>query len=314
MQSIPFLDADEVHRRARWDRIIPAFAEAHRGEASVQSGHLRMVQEVAGGQPDVLILAPAWDAGKALGVKLVTSFPRNLLHHGQTTVGSIYVLFDPGTGKPAALLDGEALIFRKTAADTALGAQLLARPDARRLLMMGAGALAPWLIDAVCHVRPTIDEILIWNRSEDKAEALAASCRARGFAARPCTDPEAGQRQADIVIAATMAQSPIVFGDLLPAGAHVGLVGSFTPQMREGDDTLLRRAHIYVDDFSALEKSGEFTGPLERGIIRRTDILGNLHALCSDDWRHPGPKDVTLFKNGGASHLDLIVAGAVVER
>lgn len=310
MSGIPFLDAAEVHRRAPWDRLIDALEEAHR-RPRIQTGQLRLMQEHAGHQPDVLILAPAWDDGQALGVKLVTSFPRNPDRHGLTTVGSIYVLFDPATGKPRLLLDGEALIFRKTAADTALGARLLSRPDARRMLMLGAGALAPHVIAAIRHVRPGIEAIRIWNRTPQKAEALAADCRAQGLPAWACTDAPAAQAEADIVIAATMAEAPIVHGDLLRPGTHVGLIGSFTPQMREGDDTLLRRAKIYVDDPSAVEKSGEFTGPLADGLIARADILGDLYDLCQGRCPMPEARDITLFKNAGASHLDLVTAGVV---
>lgn len=313
MQSLPFLDAQEVHRFAGWDHVIPALATAHRQGRRMQGDQLRLAQEVGAGHPDILILAPAWDSGRALGVKLVTSFPRNPSRHGLPTVNALYVMFDPETGAPAALLDGEALIFRKTAADSALGADRLSRPDARKLLMLGAGALAPYVIDAICHIRPSINEILIWNRTPHKAEALAADCRARGLCAYPCTDPKAAQAGADIVMAATMAETPIVHGDLLRPGTHVGLIGSFTPQMREGDDRLLQRAHIYVDDFSALTKSGEFIAPLDQGIIRRADIWGDLYTLCNRDWSHPGRDSITLFKNGGAAHLDLLVAQAIMQ-
>ncbi|MBC2885741.1 ornithine cyclodeaminase [Ochrobactrum sp. CM-21-5] len=311
MTAISFLDAAAVHRRAPWGTLINALETAHL-RPRILTGQLRLVQERLSRQPDVLILAPAWDDGQALGVKLVTSFPGNS-EHGLSTVGSVYVVFDQATGRPKMLLDGEALIFRKTAADTALGAQLLSRPNARRLLMLGAGALAPHVIAAIRHVRPSIEDIRIWNRTHEKAEALAADCRTRGFPASACNDADAAQAEADIVIAATMAEVPIVHGARLRPGTHVGLIGSFTPQMREGDDLLLQRAKIYVDDPSALEKSGEFTGPLARGVITRSDILGDLYDLCQNRCIMPEPDDITLFKNGGASHLDLITA-VVVER
>lgn len=311
MSSVPYLEAEAVHRRAPWGTLIDALEAAHR-RAPVLTGQFRLAQPCADGQPDMLILAPAWDEGRAMGVKLVTSFPRNLERHGLTTVGSIYVVFNPETGKCAMLLDGEAMIFRKTAADTALGARFLSRPDARRLTMLGAGALAPHVIDAVRHVRPGIDEIRIWNRTHAKAEALAAEARARGLPAVATADAAEAQVGADIVIAATMAETPIVHGELLQPGAHVGLIGSFTPEMREGDDPLLRRAMIYVDDYSALEKSGEFTGPLARGVITRDDILGDLYALAQAKCALPGPNDISVFKNGGASHLDLVTASVVL--
>jgi len=311
MSAIPFLDFDEVHRRLPWGRLIDALEEAHRREKMLV-GQLRLAQSREDGQPDMLILSPAWEKGRALGVKLVTSFPENLSRHGLTTVGSIYILFDSETGKPTTLLDGEAMIFRKTAADSALGARLLSHPDTRRMLMLGAGALAPYVIEAIHHVRPKIDEILIWNRTATKAVSLAAECRARGLPATSCDDLEAAQAGADIIISATMSESPIIRGELLRPGSHVGMIGSFTPQMREGDDTLLRRAMVYVDDPSAMDKSGEFTGPLSRGVITRAHVLGDLFDLCQSRCPLPGPQDISVFKNGGASHLDLITASAAM--
>lgn len=310
MTTIPFLDAAAVHRRAPWDRLIDAMEAAHRRER-MTTGQLRLVQPYEGEQPDVLILSPAWDRERAMGVKLVTSFPRNQQRYATTTVGSVYVVFDPLRGKPILLLDGEAMIFRKTAADSALGVRLLARPDARRMLMLGAGALAPFVIEAVHHVRPAIDQIHIWNRTAAKAEALAADCRARGLPAVACLDADRAQAEADIVMSATMAEAPIIKGACLRPGTHVGMIGSFTPAMREGDDALLGRGRIYVDDFKILEESGEFTGPLERGVIARSDVLGDLYALCQGRCPLPGPTEISVFKNGGIAHLDLITAQVV---
>jgi ornithine cyclodeaminase len=305
MSWLRLVDAEAVHRHAPWVGLVDALHAGHLGERPL-AGHCRLMQERADGQPDYLMVASAWDKGRAMGVKLVTSFPMNQPRHGLPTVDAIYVLFDPETGRPRTVLDGEALIFRKTAADTALGVRLLAPENARRLLMVGAGALAPYLIEAVRAVRPGIEEIRIWNRTPHRAELLAA--RFAGHGASVCRNLDDDLGRADIVIAATMATEPLVRGDALKAGAHVGLVGSFTPEMREGDDALLRRAAIHVDSRDALEKSGEFTGPLARGVIAPSDVRGDLFDLCQGKVA-PSPADqVTLFKNASAAHLDLITA------
>lgn len=311
MTDLRMIEFDEVHRLAPWPGLVDALAEAHLREKPL-AGQYRLAQPREDGLPDMLILTPAWDRARALGVKIVTSFPDNPTQHQTTTVGSLYILLDPQTGKPRLLLDGEALIFRKTAADTALGARLLSRVDARRLLMLGAGALAPYVIDALRSVRPGIDEVRIWNRTPARAEALVEQCREQGVAASLCEDPESDQNWADIVAAATMATDPIVHGEALRPGTHVGLIGSFTAEMRESDDALLHRAEIFVDDYEIVEKSGEFTGPLARGVIGEADIRGDLFALCQKRCPIPGPDAITMFKNGGASHLDLVTAGFVV--
>lgn len=305
------IDAAAVHRNAPWADLVDALHAGHLGERP-ESGYFRLAQERADGQPDFLILTPAWARGTGLGVKLVTSFPANRERHDLPTVDALYVLFDPATGKARVILDGEAIVFRKTAADTALGVRLLAPEGARRLLMVGAGALAPWLIEAVRAVRPGIEEVRIWNRTPARAAELVA--RLDDERVTVCYDLDAGLGRADIVIAATMASEPLIRGAALRPGAHVGLVGSFTPGMREGDDTLLRRAAIHVDTMDALEGSGEFAGPLARGVITRDDVRGDLFAMCRGETPPPAPGEITLFKNVGSAHLDLLTAQFVMSK
>jgi ornithine cyclodeaminase/alanine dehydrogenase-like protein (mu-crystallin family) len=110
-----------------------------------------------------------------------------------------------------------------------------------------------------------------------------------------------------------MAEAPVVRGERLKPATHVGLIGSFTPRMREGDDALLRRAEIFVDDYGCLERSGEFIEPLKTGVIAREAIRGDLFALCRGEAAPTASGDgVTLFKNGGAGHLDLFVASRLM--
>ena len=310
MNALPYIDFDEVHARAPWLTLIDALEAAHRRDKP-KTGQLRLWQSRDDGQPDFMTIAPAWEKDEALGVKLVTSFPKNMERHGVSTVGSIYIIFDPATGKPQTLIDGEALIFRKTAADTALGIRLLARPDAKKLVMMGAGALAPYVIEAALAVCPGIDEVQVWNRTMEKAEALASDLSGRGLPVVPCKDAAAAHAGADIILAATMAEEPIIRGGMLKPSTHVGLIGSFRPEMREGDDTLLTRAKLYVDDPSAIEKSGDFTQAIEAGIITREDVLGDLYDLCQGRCALPGPDDISMFKNAGASQLDLMTAQVI---
>lgn len=308
------IDAATVHRLLDWPGVIEALRRSHCGPAP-KAARAVLDEPREGGLPNMLLAQPAWQPGEALGVKLVTSFPGNVAVYGLPTVDALYLLFDPATGKPRALIDGEALIFRKTAADSALGASFLAPPDAGRLLMVGAGALAPYLIEALLTVRPTLTEIRIWNRTPARAERLAADLRKRGVAAEAVEDLADALPWADIVMAATMAAQPLVAGASLKPGTHVGLVGSFTPDMREGDDALLRRARIYVDDYGCLERSGEFVEPLRSGVIDRAAVRGDLFALCRGGVEpSPPAADVTLFKNGGAAHLDLFVASHLMRR
>jgi ornithine cyclodeaminase len=307
------VDADTVHRLLDWPGAIEAMRRGHLKDKPTIA-RLALDQPHAGGHPDMMLAVPAWQAGEALGIKVVTSFPRNVEAYGLPTVDALYLVFDPLTGKARAVIDGEALILRKTASDTALGASFLAPPDAKRMLMVGAGALAPYVIAAMRAVRPSLNHVSIWNRTPERGRALAATIRETGIAAEACLDLDAELPRADIVISATMASEPLVKGDLVAPGAHVGLIGSFTPQMREGDDALLRRAAIFVDDYACLERSGEFIEPLRSGVISRDDIRGDLFALCRGEASAPADGRPTLFKNGGAGHLDLFLASHLLGR
>ena len=180
----------------------------------------------------------------------------------------VYLLLDGVTGEPSALIDGPRLTQWRTACASALAASYLAREDASRLLIVGAGAQAAFLAKAHSAVRP-IAEIRIWNRTRANAEKLAGELSAQGFAARAAGDLDAELGWADIVSAATISTTPLVKGALLKPGAHVDLVGGFTPAMRESDDDAIRRARIYVDTHAgATKEAGDIVQPLASGVLK----------------------------------------------
>jgi ornithine cyclodeaminase/alanine dehydrogenase-like protein (mu-crystallin family) len=237
-----------------------------------------------------------------MGTKVVTVFPGN---RELPTIQALYALFDGKNGAPLAILDGTALTYRKTAADSALGSRLLSHPEAHTLVMVGAGALSPYLMDAHKALRPSINRVLIWNRDPAKANKLA-----KNLGAEVAGDLEGAVRKADIVCCATAATSPLVKGTWLKPGAHLDLVGSFTPDMRECDDEAVRRARLFVDSrWFAIDQPGDLADPLRRGVIRRQDVEADLFELCRDGYSvNRRDRDITLFKNGGGAHLDLFTA------
>jgi ornithine cyclodeaminase len=182
--------------------------------------------------------------------------------------------------------------------------------------MVGAGALAPHLIGAHRAVRPSLERVLVWNRSAPRRERLLADLAARGIAATAVDDLEAAVRQADVISVATLATEPLVRGAGLQPGSHLDLVGAYQPTMRESDDEAVRRARIHVDfRGTAVEEAGDLTQPLASGAIGAADILGDLFDLCQG--RAPGRRsadEITLYKNGGGSHLDLFCAEFLVRR
>ncbi len=246
---------------------------------------------------------PAWQPGGLLGVKLVTVFPGNRAC-GLASVGSSYLLCDGATGRHLALLDGDTLTARRTAAASALAASFLARPDAARLLVVGAGHVAALLPEAHAAVRP-LRTVTVWNRSAAGADTLAGRWRAAGFDARAVTDLRAAVAEADIVSCATLATAPLVQGAWLRPGTHLDLIGSFTPAMREADEAAVRGARVFVDTEVALAEAGDLVG------LAPGELAGSLTDLCKGAPGRTSAAETTLFKSVGTALEDLAAAGLV---
>lgn len=308
-------DAAAVAAALPYDRLIDRL---HAGFAAGIEAPVRHHHPVprAGRDPAMLLLMPAWQADEVTGVKLVT-VARGNEALGLPSVQGIYVLFDGPTGTPLAVMDGTALTVRRTAAASALAASHLARRDARVLAMIGAGALAPHLIRAHAAVRP-VAEVRLWNRTRERAHVLAGQLHAEGFAVTVVDAVEAAMRGADIVSCATMSRVPLVCGAWVAPGTHVDLVGAYTPEMRESDDNLLRRAELFVDTRAgALAEAGDIVQAERAGALAPGggSILADLHDLCRG--HHPGrtaPQAVTVFKSVGSALEDLVAARLVYDR
>ncbi len=269
-----------------------------------------------------LLLMPSWTDFAAqghsdrgyIGVKIVSVFPDNA-SRDRSTVSGVYLLMSGRSGEPLALIDGTVLTLWRTAAASALAASYLARQDAHRLLMVGAGALAPYLIDAHAAVRP-VREVLVWNRTASAATRLAAGMADRKFSITATTDLESAVRSADIVTCATLSQKPLIHGDWLPVGVHIDLVGGFRPDMREVDDAAIERARLFVDTRQgALAEAGDLVQPLQSGLIGEEDIAADLFDLTHGE--HAGRRchdQITLFKSVGTALEDLAAAIHVFSR
>jgi alanine dehydrogenase len=291
--------------------------------------HHKIAEPVGPGSADaMLLLMPAWTRGTPtegrashLGIKVVTVFPDN----GKRSLPSIYgqyLLLDGTTGQTVAMLDGTMLTKRRTACASGLASRYLSRPDARRLLMIGTGALAPQLVRVHAKVRP-IEEVAIWGRRPDQAVRLAEELSvslpralARSITVRAVTDRRQAVGEADIISCATLSTTPLVEGEWLRAGQHVDLVGAYTPQMRESDDEAVRRARVYVDTRAgALKEGGDIVQPLANGTIGETDVIADLYELTRGQRPCRAPGDatsITLFKSVGAALEDLAAAELAV--
>lgn len=305
-----FVPADTVASLLDYAGLADAIEAAFAGAATAPVRHHHRIPRP--GAEATLLLMPAWEdrASGFIGVKIATVFPDNA-SRGKPSVIGTYLLLDGESGEPLAAVDGVSLTLRRTAAASALASRFLSRPEASRLAMVGAGALAPHMIQAHGAVRP-IDSVVIWNRTPVAAERLAAQLDRPGLSVSATTDIEAAVRSADIVTAATLARTPLVHGAWLTPGTHVDLVGAFTPEMREADDEAIRRATVFVDSRGGMKESGDIAGPLASGALAEDGIAGDLHDLARGT--HPGRRstgEITLFKSVGNAIEDLAAAVAI---
>jgi ornithine cyclodeaminase len=303
------VSAAEIDRALTFPALIDALAETFRGDVVVPTRQHHDIERKAGA--GTLLLMPAWTGDGTgegfLGVKIVSVFPGNSAK-GLPGVLGTYLLMDGATGVPLATLDGTRLTLWRTAAASALAARFLARPDASRLVMVGAGALAPFLIRAHMSQR-RIREIAVWNRRPEGARRLAESLAAEGLPVSSVEDLEGAVRAADLVSCATLAEEPLVQGAWLKAGVHLDLVGAFKPGMREADDQALQRASIYVDTDQAKTEGGDVAEALRSGAIQEDHVRGSLFSLCQGQaqGRH-SPDEITAFKSVGTALADLAAA------
>lgn len=307
------IDAGQVHAALDYAVLADRIETMFRAGCELPVRHHHTLK-TPNGPAATLLLMPAWQVGKHFGVKIVTVFPGNAQKSLPAVMGQ-YLLGDARTGLPVALIDGPSITVRRTAAASALASRYLSRPDARVMTMIGTGAMAPHLIAAHAATRP-IREVQVWGRDFGKARALARSLEGNEYAARAVDDLERAVRESDIVSSATLSKKPLVRGKWLRPGAHVDLVGAFTPQMRESDDEALRRARVFVDTRAgATKEGGDVVQALKSGALKPKGIVADLFELARGKKKGRRKADeITLFKSVGTALEDLAAAELAVER
>lgn len=305
--------AAEIHSTLKYPLLINRLRAAFSEESDVPTRHHHTIP-LRSEEDASLLLMPSWRRSCSIGVKIVCVFPGNR-GRGLPTINGIYVLLDGKTGRPKAVLDAAALTVRRTAAASALASSLLSRPDSQRLLMVGAGALAPHLIEAHAVVR-RLRRVDVWNRTPEKARQLALRLSAPHWDVQATGDLQRAAGLADVVSCATSSRDPLILGEWLKPGCHLDLVGAFTPEMREVDDRAVQLSRLFVDTRDgALQEAGDLLAPMSRGIINPGDVEADLFDLCRSDLPRPREdSDVTLFKSVGTALEDLAAAELFVER
>ena len=305
--SVPLIDPETVERNTPMPALVAALRSAF-ADGSYRSPP-RYAHDMS--NTSSLLLMPSWNEGDRLGVKIV-----NVDRVARPSVRSSYVLLDRSTARPLAIMDGATLTRRRTAAASVLAAMFLARPDSRRLLLLGTGAMIPALIEAYTSAFP-IESILIWGRDGQHANAAAAQARANNYPAEAVSDLPSALATADIVSSATLATSPHIAGAELRPGMHVDLIGAFRPEMCEADGMCFARSRVFVDTYAGvLDEAGDLLQAIAGGHFHADSIQADLAALCQS--RHSGRgadrEAITLFKSVGAALEDLAAAELVFER
>jgi len=308
-------DQAELDKSLTFPKLIESLRSAFAGNWTTPMRHHHGMPGVDHNGAEVenaLLLMPSWTGPGSenfVGVKLVAVYPNN----GQIDLPSIhglYYLIDGNTGQPLATMDGARMTVWRTAAASALASTYLSRPESSKLTMIGTGALSPFMIRAHMAVRP-ITEVFLWNHNIRRAHELAEELRGQGLPVTSHPDLVTAVGKSDIVCAATLTTTPLIFGKWVKPGTHIDTVGAFTPTMRETDDELVQLASLFCDTrIGALKEGGDLAIPISQGVISSNDILADLHELTRG--AHPGrtsPEEITYFKSVGTALEDL--AGAI---
>ncbi len=308
-----YIDAQSVHATLEYKYLIDELRQAHMG--TMPSNDIVISQHPDAGENKFVSLI-GWDINEIIVTKLVGVFPDNIsLTPPQASIQGLVCIFNGKTGTPLLTADGEAMTFRKTAADSALGSYLLSRQSAETLLIVGAGGLAPHMIAAHCAARPSLKNILIWNRTYERAVKLAEQYSDDDLSVQAVVNLDEAIGRADIICCVTMTEDPLIKGDLLQPGTHLNLVGAYMPYMREADDRAILRSSLFVDTHSGRSNTGDLHIPVTTGVIGWDYIKADFFDLCQG--KHPGrtsPEEITICKNVGGAHLDLFTAKALLIR
>ena len=284
----------EAESLLTWAGLLDAFEAGHR----LPKPDIKDLFVYRG--PDTILDRAAWIDGLGALVKVATVVPGNA-QRGLPTINGSVTLYDDKTGILTALVDFHLVTKWKTAGDSLLSARRLARKDARNFLLVGAGAVSRSMVQAYSSIFPDA-RFTIWNRSRPAAEAMGLPV---------ADDLETAVKQADVICSATMATAPLIKGDWLQPGQHLDLIGAYKPGMREVDDAAMARARLFVDSReTTIHHIGELIEPLKSGAISEDHIVADfyddpaLYTRRSDD-------EITIAKNGGGAHLDLMTASYI---
>lgn len=310
------LDGEAVRRALPMEAAIEvmrqAFAALCEGRAVVPE-RIHLDVEPHDG---VTLVMPALVEGEdeALGVKVVSLFAGNQAR-GLARLQAIVLALEPDTGRPLAVLEGATLTALRTGAACGLASELLARPDAASVAILGAGVQARTQLEAVCCVR-RIEAAWVFDVDGSRARAFADEMARLVRDIRPVATPAEAVREADIVCAATTSATPVFADEGIRPGTHINAIGSFKPSVQEIPSATVVRSLVVVDSReAALSETGDLLIPIGQGLMSADDIHAELGELVLG--LKPGRTSdgqVTLYKSVGIAVQDAVAAKVALRR
>lgn len=295
--------ASDVESQLSWTELAHALEAGHRlPKAKISDSFLTRDDET-------LLMRSAWIDGLGMAVKVATIFPGNAKIQLPSVQGSV-TLYADQTGSLEAMVDFDLVTRYKTVGDSFLAASKLARPDSERILIVGAGRIAMTALSAYQTMFPNA-RFQVWNHRRESAQALAN--RMSGVEA--VDDLQAAVRQADVISCATLSKEPLIKGQWLKPGQHLDLIGAYRADMREADDEVLHRGRLFVDSReTTIHHIGELKMPISAGVIDEHAVVADFYDLAEGGFSRQSGNEITVFKNGGGAHLDLITARYILQR
>jgi len=309
-----YLSKQEVESKLTMETCISLmrelFGEIARGKVP---GQLRTAMPISPGK--LLGLMPGSLPYKdAVGAKLITVYHENY-RYGLPSHQGVVVLFDSETGSLRGMVDGTAITGIRTAAASAVATDLLAREEAKRIALLGAGVQAKAHLEAIAQVR-SLERAYVWSHDLEEAESFAGEQAVRyDFPITVCQSAKEAVESADIICTVTSSETPILEGLWLPEGVHINAVGACRPKDRELDSLAVKEARLFGDSLESVQnESGDYLIPLAEGIIDEMHLLGEIgDVLVGHIAGRQSDQDITLFKSLGIAAEDIACAAWLLE-
>ena len=300
--------ADLITPEASFDAVEAIFSAMSKGDAY----NFPVIREAIGHEDALYGFKGGFDkSGMALGLKAGGYWPQNLEKRDIINHQSTVFLFDPNTGKMAAMVGGNLLTALRTAAASSVSIKHLARKDAKVLGMVGAGHQSHFQLRAAVQQRK-FEKVVGWNYHPDMLPKLAETAAELGLPFEAVSLEDLGA-QADVIITITSAFSPSLTSEHVKPGTHLACMGTDTKGKQEVDTALVVKATVFTDEVAQSISIGEAQHAIADGSKKKADIH-EIGAVINGT--HPGrtsDDEITLFDGTGVGLQDLAVAQSVVD-